>query len=143
MDKLNQNFDIISSNVKTVDKGKVNDSSPNIPGNFGVQLDVLCARDGQSVPLVVTQMCYYLCSSGGLLTEGIFKVSGSSRVMKNLRNAADCLISAEQEKLFFAHLQRYGDIHSVACLLKLFLQELPTGLVPPSHTKELLEVILY
>ena len=137
MEKLVPHFNSIPSNAVSVVKKKTNEFSS---GSFGVHLDELCTRDGQGVPIVVTQMCSFLCSSGGLLVEGVFRVNGNSRVVENLRNAADSSTSEEGTNLFLTHLQRYGDIHSVASLLKLFLRELPIGLVPPSHTRALLEV---
>ncbi|KAL5112629.1 Protein FAM13A [Taenia crassiceps] len=85
------------------------------------------------------QLCAFLRALGGLFAEGVFRINGNSRVIENLRNAANLSMSLEDGDLFLAHLERYGDVHSVASLIKLFLRELPIGLVPPSHTKELLE----
>ncbi len=156
MEKLIRRFNTSPSNVGTTDKKRANGISPNnnnasskTPAYFGIRLDEICAREKQNVPLIVTQLCAFLRAVGGLHTEGIFRVNGNSRVIESLRNAADAALSnwegisgdaSSGADAFLAHLERYGDIHSVASLLKLFLRELPGGVVPPSYTKELLDV---
>ncbi|VDK24268.1 unnamed protein product [Taenia asiatica] len=139
MEKFIRHFNTNPPNIGSVVKGRANGFSSTASRCFGVRLDELCARDGQSVPLIMIQLCAFLRALGGLYAEGVFRINGNSRVIENLRNAADSSMSTEDGDLFLAHLERYGDIHSVASLIKLFLRELPIGLVPPSHTKELLE----
>lgn len=139
MEKLIRHFNGSSTDAASLNKRVTNGFS--IPsGCFGVRLDELCTRDGGRVPLVMIQMCAFLRAVGGLHTKGVFRVNGNLRVIENLRKAADSSALAEDGDSFLAHLERYGNIHSVASLIKLFLRELPVGLVPPSHTKELLEV---
>ncbi|VDD74685.1 unnamed protein product [Mesocestoides corti] len=149
MEKLIRHFNTSPSNVGSLTKKRTNGVSSSTVRCFGVRLDELCARDKQNVPLVITQMCAFLRAVGGFQTEGLFRVNGNSRVIESLRNAADAAMSGNvsnsvdiciaKSDLFLAHLERCGDIHSVASLIKLFLRELPIGLVPPSHTKELLD----
>ncbi|KAH9287295.1 Protein FAM13A [Echinococcus granulosus] len=138
MEKIIRHFNTSPSNVNSMAKRRTNEFFTAMSGCFGVRLDELCARDGQGVPLIMIQLCAFLRAVGGLYTEGVFRVNGNSRVIENLRNAADSFMSTGDGDLFLAHLERHGDIHSVASLIKLFLRELPIGLVPPSHTKELL-----
>ncbi|VDL60247.1 unnamed protein product [Hymenolepis diminuta] len=138
MEKLIRHFNSSPSDVPSLTKRVINGLSNSSPGCFGVRLDELCARDNANVPLVVIQMCAFLRAVGGLHTKGVFRINGNSRIVENLRKAADSSISNEDDS-FLSHMERYGNIHSVASLIKLFLRELPVGLVPPAHTKELLE----
>lgn len=160
MEKLIRRFNTSPSNVGAAEKKRTNGIAANYstninssddkvgPAYFGIRLDEICAREKLDVPLIVTQLCAFLRAVGGLHTEGIFRVNGNSRVIENLRTAADTTLSDWEgiggdgtgSDAFLVHLERYGDIHSVASLLKLFLRELPGGLVPPSYTKEILEV---
>lgn len=101
----------------------------NVNRTFGVHLDDLLAREGNKykVPFVVMKICETLAEKG-LDQEGIFRVSGSSRIMENLK--------AEFDMHGDANLEADGDIPAVAGLLKLFLRELPVSLVPESKTKQ-------
>ncbi|VDM34369.1 unnamed protein product [Hydatigera taeniaeformis] len=139
MEKFLRQFNTSPPNIAPVVKRKANGFSSVVPGCFGVRLDELCARDGQNVPLIIIQLCAFLRALGGLCAEGVFRINGNSRVIENLRIAADSSASTGDGDIFLAHLERYGDIHSVASLIKLFLRELPVGLVPEPHTKALLE----
>lgn len=141
MEKLIRHFNSSPSDVPSLTKRVINGLSNSSSGCFGVRLDELCARDNANVPLVMIQMCAFLRAVGGLHTKGVFRVNGNSRIIENLRKVADSSISNGDDS-FLSHLERYGNIHSVASLIKLFLRELPVGLVPPAHTKELLEVNL-
>nr|CDS34832.2 protein fam13a [Hymenolepis microstoma] len=130
---------ISSSDGPSLTKRLTNGLSNSPTGCFGVRLDELCARDNTNVPLVMIQMCAFLRAVCGLHTKGVFRVNGNSRIIESLRKAADLSTSNEDGNSFLSHLERYGNIHSVASLIKLFLRELPVGLVPPAHTKDLLE----
>ena len=63
----------------------------------------------------------------GISTEGIFRVNGNGRIVDKLR--------ASFEKTGDADLDAVLDVMSVAGLLKLFLRELPEGVVPEENTK--------
>ncbi|KOS21043.1 GTPase-activating protein BEM3 [Escovopsis weberi] len=76
------------------------------------------------VPAVVYRCIEYLESRNAILEEGIFRLSGSNIVIKQLRERFDTegdinLVTDEQ----------YYDIHAVASLLKLYLRELPTSIL--------------
>ncbi|PHH68515.1 hypothetical protein CDD82_503 [Ophiocordyceps australis] len=87
------------------------------------------------LPSVVYRCIEYLDSKNGILEEGIFRLSGSNVVIKQLRerfnNEGDVnLITDEQ----------YYDIHAVASLLKLYLRELPTTILTRDLHLEFLAV---
>lgn len=76
------------------------------------------------LPAVVYRCIQYLDYKNATSEEGIFRLSGSNVVIKQLRerfnNESDVnLITDEQ----------YHDIHAVASLLKLYLRELPTTIL--------------
>ncbi|KJK78623.1 hypothetical protein H634G_05998 [Metarhizium anisopliae BRIP 53293] len=90
------------------------------------------------LPSVVYRCIQYLDHHTAVDEEGIFRLSGSNAVIKQLRerfntNGDVNLVADEQ----------YHDIHAVASLLKLYLRELPTAIlttdlhVPFLHTTEI------
>lgn len=58
----------------------------------------------------------------GMTQEGLFRVKGSMEMVEQLR-----LQSERGEEV---ELVEGGDVHSAASLLKLFLRELPDGIIP-------------
>ena len=66
----------------------------------------------------------------GLEVEGVFRVNGNARVVDNFRNSFDSNNPSD------VTLDAKSDVVSVASLLKLFLRELPEGVVPESETRE-------
>ncbi|CAC5409603.1 unnamed protein product [Mytilus coruscus] len=101
----------------------------NVNRIFGVHLDDLLAREGNKykVPFAVMKICETIAEKG-LDQEGIFRVSGSSKIIEKLRGEFD--IRGD------ANLEEDGDIAAVAGLLKLFLRELPVPLVPENRTQQ-------
>ena len=73
---------------------------------------------------------YCVCFIAGLETEGVFRVNGNARLVENLRS------SLNSESIQAVNLEQHCDVISVASLLKLFLRELPGGVVPENATKE-------
>lgn len=76
------------------------------------------------LPSVVYRCIQYLDSKDAILEEGIFRLSGSNVVIKQLRERFNVegdinLITDEQ----------FYDMHAVASLLKLYLRELPTTIL--------------
>jgi RalA-binding protein 1 len=87
------------------------------------------------LPAVVYRCMEYLDSKGATDEEGIFRLSGSNVVIKQLRERFNVegdvnLIDDEQ----------YYDIHAVASLLKLYLRELPSTILTRELHLEFLAV---
>ncbi|KAL8719928.1 MAG: hypothetical protein Q9225_003131 [Loekoesia sp. 1 TL-2023] len=100
--------------------------NPNARPTFGVPLaDAVefCAPKGVDVclPAVVYRCLEYLEAQDAASEEGIFRLSGSSVVIKALRDRFN-----NQGDFDFLADGQYYDIHAVASLLKLYLRELPT-----------------
>ncbi|CAG2171279.1 unnamed protein product, partial [Oppiella nova] len=94
---------------------------------FGVPLDVLShstsnANEDPFIPYVVTRLCHFIENSGGLLQEGLFRISGNAKMIEKLKHSFDTTGDA--------NLETDGDIPSASALLKLFLRELPQPLIP-------------
>ncbi|KAM6442612.1 protein FAM13A-like isoform 2-T2 [Liasis olivaceus] len=89
---------------------------------FGSPLDV-ATQDAthRSVPLVVQHTVEYL-EEFGLNHKGLFRISGSAAKIRVLRLKYD---RGEE-----VDLVKDGDVDSVASLLKLFLNQLPTAVFP-------------
>ncbi|EWG37670.1 RalA-binding protein 1 [Fusarium verticillioides 7600] len=85
-----------------------------------------CSPTDVNVPLpaVVYRCIQYLDSKNAVLEEGIFRLSGSNVVIKQLRER----FNVEGDINLLTDRQYY-DIHAVASLLKLYLRELPTTIL--------------
>ncbi|KAM6973365.1 unconventional myosin-IXAb [Aplochiton taeniatus] len=86
---------------------------------FGVELSRLTSED-RAVPLVVEKLINYL-EMHGLYTEGIFRKSGSTNKIKELRLGLDTDVST-------MNLDDYN-IHVIASVLKQWLRDLPNPLM--------------
>ncbi|KHN95337.1 RhoGAP domain protein [Metarhizium album ARSEF 1941] len=90
------------------------------------------------LPSVVYRCIRYLDHHNAISEEGIFRLSGSNLVIKQLRER----FNAESDVNLVAD-EQYHDIHAVASLLKLYLRELPTAILtrdlhlPFLHTTEI------
>ncbi|KJZ77850.1 hypothetical protein HIM_02487 [Hirsutella minnesotensis 3608] len=83
------------------------------------------------LPCVVYRCVEYLANKNAIREEGIFRLSGSNVVIKQLRERFNTegdvnLLTDEQ----------YYDIHAVASLLKLYLRELPTTILTRDLQRE-------
>jgi RalA-binding protein 1 len=76
------------------------------------------------LPAVVFRCIQYLDAKNAVLEEGIFRLSGSNVVIKQLRERfnteGDINLLSDQE---------FYDMHAIASLLKLYLRELPTTIL--------------
>ena len=72
------------------------------------------------LPAVVYRCIQYLEAKNAAMEEGIFRMSGSTTLIKNLKNR----FNAEGDFDLLATGQHY-DIHAVASLLKQYLRDLP------------------
>ncbi|KAF2098431.1 RhoGAP-domain-containing protein [Rhizodiscina lignyota] len=75
------------------------------------------------LPSVVYRCIEYLRAQGAIHEEGIFRLSGSNLTIKGLR---DRFNTEGDVKLLEGE---YYDVHAVGSLLKLYLRELPTGIL--------------
>jgi RalA-binding protein 1 len=87
------------------------------------------------LPSVVYRCIQYLDARNAVLEEGIFRLSGSNVVIKQLRER----FNTEGDVNLLADTQ-YHDIHAVASLLKLYLRELPTTILTRDLHMEFLAV---
>lgn len=76
------------------------------------------------LPSVVYRCVEYLDSKDAVLEEGIFRLSGSNIVIKQLRERFN-----NEGDVNLARDEQFLDIHAVASLLKLYLRELPTTIL--------------
>ncbi|RDA85763.1 hypothetical protein CP532_6311, partial [Ophiocordyceps camponoti-leonardi (nom. inval.)] len=85
------------------------------------------------LPSVVFRCIEYLASKSGTTEEGIFRLSGSNVVIKQLRER----FNTENDVNLLTD-EQYYDIHAVASLLKLYLRELPTMILTRDLQREFL-----
>lgn len=100
--------------------------NPNSRPAFGVPLAEaveFCPPKGVDacLPAVVYRCLEYLEAQDAASEEGIFRLSGSSVVIKALRDRFN-----NQGDFDFLADGQYYDVHAVASLLKLYLRELPS-----------------
>ncbi|KAI0593262.1 hypothetical protein F4775DRAFT_520899 [Biscogniauxia sp. FL1348] len=76
------------------------------------------------LPAVVYRCIQYLDAKNAIREEGIFRLSGSNVVIKQLRERFNT-----EGDINILTDQTYYDIHAVASLLKLYLRELPTTIL--------------
>lgn len=76
------------------------------------------------LPAVVYRCIQYLDHKNAVLEEGIFRLSGSNVVIKQLRERFNT-----EGDVNLVTDQQYHDIHAIASLLKLYLRELPTTIL--------------
>ncbi|BFZ02682.1 hypothetical protein BsWGS_05721 [Bradybaena similaris] len=106
-------------------------ASPNI---FGLPLEELMSKAPPSatVPPVVIRICEYIYKYG-LDNVGLFRVSGSVRVVEKIR--------MQFEQLGDANLEEENDVAATAGLLRVFLRDLPDTLIPSRLTRHFFSVI--
>eukprot|EP01135_Chromosphaera_perkinsii_P007591 Nk52_evm47s914 gene=Nk52_evmTU47s914 len=100
---------------------------------FGAPLGTAIRMNLQEnhVPFVVVRICEYI-RENGMDVEGIFRISGSFRLMKGLKEEFDQKGNADFSKA--------GDIMAVGGLLKLYLRELPEPLIQGGIYDSLIQI---
>ena len=102
---------------------------------FGLSLDDLFRRDQSPVPLVIYQ-CIQAVDLFGLDHEGIYRVSGNTTQVQELKSQFD----QDANKVDFRNPEAFHhDVNNAANLMKQFLRELPEPLMTNEHYGELLE----
>lgn len=101
--------------------------------NFGVPLKCLIYKKSILVPRIVENICEFILEYG-LQTEGIFRVNGSTKAIASLKAQFD-ITSADD--LNYSDCE---DIHAICGVFKLFLREIPDGLIPDVSTKQIVKV---
>ncbi|XP_072043988.1 active breakpoint cluster region-related protein-like isoform X2 [Amphiura filiformis] len=91
-------------------------------GVFGVRLAQLAHRESTKIPHIVMH-CVEEVERRGMTEMGIYRISGSSGDINNLKKAFEMNQKARMQKLI-----KSADIHAVAGLLKLYFRELPEPL---------------
>lgn len=96
---------------------------------FGAQLADAVRYNGPldanvPLPCVVYRCIQYLDAKNAILEEGIFRLSGSNVVIKQLRERFNT-----EGDINLVTDETYYDIHAIASLLKLYLRELPTTIL--------------
>ncbi|OTB05993.1 hypothetical protein M426DRAFT_56160 [Hypoxylon sp. CI-4A] len=119
---------LYGSNASSALQGQIEQRGP-IRQVFGAPLADAVRFNGPfdvSVPLpaVVYRCIKYLDVKNAILEEGIFRLSGSNVVIKQLRER----FNTEGDVNLLTD-DTYYDIHAVASLLKLYLRELPTTIL--------------
>ena len=92
---------------------------------FGVPIpDSIAVASVANLPAIVFRCIEYLEAKKAEEEEGIYRLSGSSAVIKGLKDRFD----AEGDVKLLV-VDEFWDLHAIAGLLKTFLRELPTSLL--------------
>ncbi|XP_059176028.1 protein FAM13A-like isoform X2 [Physella acuta] len=104
------------------------------PRIFGVSLEDLMenAPEDAKVPPVVSRICEFIYKYG-LDNVGLFRVSGSVKVVEKMR--------MQFEESGDVDLEQMNDVPATAGLLKVFLRDLPDTLVPERLTRTFFSLI--
>ncbi|PSR76025.1 hypothetical protein BD289DRAFT_486972 [Coniella lustricola] len=76
------------------------------------------------LPAVMYRCIQYLDARGAITEEGIFRLSGSNVVIKQLKERFDT-----EGDINLLEDEQYHDIHAVASMMKAYLRELPTSIL--------------
>lgn len=114
------------------DSGSVANSQgvlSHVPGVFGIPLiDAVRFHPPMDVhiplPCVVFRCVQYLEARNAILEEGIFRLSGSNVVIRQIRDRFN-----NEGDIDLLNDDNFYDIHAIASLLKLYLRELPSTIL--------------
>ncbi|KAF7488840.1 Protein FAM13A [Sarcoptes scabiei] len=121
-DDMNSSFSSIVAS--TTSSGNSSSSTSSASSIGGVNSSCL-------IPFIVTRLCTYIENQGGMVQEGLFRISGNAKLVDKLKQSFD--------RYGDAPLESEGDLASAAALLKQFLRELPQPLIP--NGSQFLDVI--
>jgi RalA-binding protein 1 len=99
---------------------------------FGVPLqESIAIANAANLPAIVFRCIEYLEHKHAEQEEGLYRLSGSSAVIKGLKDRFDT-----QGDVNLRQIDEHWDPHAIAGLLKTFLRELPTSLLTSDlHTR--------
>ncbi|XP_060789378.1 protein FAM13A-like isoform X3 [Neoarius graeffei] len=108
--------------------------TPDTRAVFGVSLQSLrdAGRLQHGVPVVLKNMVEFL-EKYGLQQSGVFRVCGSVPRCRTLRVCLDRGECVDLDRV---------DVPTVGSLLKLYLRELPSGLVPHTHSTRMQQALM-
>ncbi|CAH1246619.1 FAM13B [Branchiostoma lanceolatum] len=90
---------------------------------FGAPLEGVPRVTELNIPAIVKKVVDFI-TMHGIGHEGIFRVNGNTKVVEKMKTSFD--------KTGDANLEEFGDVFSVASLLKQYLRELPDAVIPES-----------
>ncbi|XP_063681404.1 rho GTPase-activating protein 24-like isoform X3 [Bolinopsis microptera] len=107
-------------------------------GMFGSSIEVTVKREklhgGRNVPKIISQCIGYLDNSFRLKENGIFRLPGNEKTVKQLK--------MEFQEGMEPNLEAKGDTHTIGSLLKLYLRSLPDSVIPSSLYEDFVAIIL-
>ncbi|TGZ55773.1 hypothetical protein CRM22_010320 [Opisthorchis felineus] len=102
---------------------------------FGVPLKSLVnPATGDFVPGIVCNICECILQNG-LSLQGIFRVNGGVRLIETLKR------SLQRSGGCSLNVTEATELYALAGVLKLFLREIPDGLIPKEHTMQFVQVV--
>ncbi|KAL9105128.1 MAG: hypothetical protein Q9163_000046 [Psora crenata] len=131
-----------NSSDLSVSQQQYQEQITNVKAAFGAPLAEVveyCAPHGAEdvcLPAVVYRSLQYLEAKNAASEEGIFRMSGSNTLIKNLKNK----FNMEGDYDLLASGQWY-DVHAVASLLKQYLRELPSTILTRELHMQFLSVL--
>ncbi|KAF5397492.1 RhoGAP domain protein [Paragonimus heterotremus] len=104
---------------------------------FGVPLRYLTnSTEGQRVPRLVSNICRCLVQNG-LQLQGIFRINGGVRLIESLKRQ----FQSSNANLNLDRMTSSTELYALAGVLKLFLREVPGGVVPKDITTMFIQVL--
>ena len=130
MMKFNQKVPSSNYNLKSSKKRENSNEDFDVYGkDLKMLMDLSYSKE---IPDLISIFEYFI-KNYGLLVQGIFRVSGNKIRMEEIKH------NYVQKGLIEIN---FDDIHNITGLYKLFLREIPGGLIPYSNAEDLIKVIL-
>ncbi|KAL3311627.1 Protein fam13b, partial [Cichlidogyrus casuarinus] len=108
---------------------------------FGRDLQSLVEYEDTSVPILITSICELLYRWGALEKEGIFRTCCDAKTLESIKVAINSVPPSEIPQILARRITKRMDIDVAASLLKIFLRQLPTGLIPWDFVQQFHNVV--